>query len=318
MDVVFVTDDRFVKPTVVSMMSVYYNNRSEQLTFHVVVDDTVKDSDRYLLNSVISANDNETKLFIYDINIKEDFTAKLPNLGKRVRHTKAAYYRLFLCDTLPMNIGKVLYLDGDVIVRDNLASLWAIDIDNFAVACAPDGSEKDESIYKRLGVNKEEGYFNSGVCLINLDYWRANNVQTRFECFILNNSEKIRYWDQDVLNCVFRKEKLCLPLKYNVQTGYLLKKEFINMDYEKYEEELNEAISNPYIIHYIGPKPWSPECYNPYKYLFYKYKEMTVLKDKQFLEKNKFMKALCRHIIREFLTKTGLLKYKYVDLPVLD
>ena len=43
-------------------------------------------------------------------------------------------------------------------------------------------------------------YFNSGVMLINLDYWRANNVKEKVIDFISRKPEVIRFADQDGLN----------------------------------------------------------------------------------------------------------------------
>src|SRR5689334_3585939 len=47
------------------------------------------------------------------------------------RYPLAAYYRLLLPEILPREIKKVIYLDVDVIVLADLATLWRIDVEPY-------------------------------------------------------------------------------------------------------------------------------------------------------------------------------------------
>ena len=75
------------------------------------------------------------------------------------------------------------------------------------------------------------GYFNAGVLLVNLRYWRENNLSESFFEIINKYPERLRYHDQDVLNIVLKEIKLTLPLKYNVQHGYFFKDPLICLLY---------------------------------------------------------------------------------------
>ena len=89
----------------------------------------------------------------------------------------AVYYRLLAPRLLPTSLGKVLYLDCDIIVRRSLRELWNTDITGCALAAVPDLCEKENG--KALDLPIGAKYFNSGVLLINLWFWRENNVPER-------------------------------------------------------------------------------------------------------------------------------------------
>ena len=108
---------------------------------------------------------------------KKEF-ANCPILSKKsAKHknyhvTLPTYFRFKLPDLLK-NLDKVLYLDCDVIVRTSLKELYEIPFEDNAVLMIKDVESKKEA--KRLDI---KNYFNAGVMLINLDYWRKNNVST--------------------------------------------------------------------------------------------------------------------------------------------
>ena len=93
---------------------------------------------------------------------------------------------------------------------------------SYAAGVIPDMSIDDIRIYNRLQYSPSLGYFNAGVLLVNLRYWRENNLSESFFEIINKYPERLRYHDQDVLNIVLKEIKLTLPLKYNVQHGYFL------------------------------------------------------------------------------------------------
>src|SRR5271166_3713344 len=118
----------------------------------------------------------------------------------------AVYYRLLAPRLLPCDINKILYLDSDIIVRRSLNPLWDTDITDRALAAV---SDYDDSARKALGFPPGTKYFNSGVLLINLRFWRQNNVPTQAISFIKNNPERVQYWDQDALNAILVHQWVC-------------------------------------------------------------------------------------------------------------
>ena len=182
------------------------------------------------------------------------------------------YARILLPSMLP-NLDKVTYLDCDIVVCKDLKSLWETDVNDVAVAMAPDLLYQDKATLRRLGVNNGK-YLNAGVIVMNLDYWRKHDVQNRLLAYIIDKGNELIYNDQDALNVILQKERIQLPVKYNV-TPYHYNK---NLEYYPavLREEIHKSRLNPIIFHYLGPtKPWSFGCYLPGKKLFIKYQKTS-------------------------------------------
>lgn len=176
--------------------------------------------------------------------------------------TIPTYFRFKLAEVIP-NIDKVLYLDCDVIVKTSLKELFSIDINDFSLAMIKDVNSENEA--KRLELNN---YFNAGAMLINLDFWRKNDVQEKLFEFAKNNKDIILWQDQDVINCVLKDSIKELPNKFNYQ--YFLYSEIDMKDYQ-----------NCSILHLAGAfKPWLKPLEHFIYDEYYFYLSFTPFKDK--------------------------------------
>lgn len=271
LEIVACTDKRNVMPTGVMICSVCVNNPDLSIRFHIITDTDVAGEDREDLSAVVAPY---TRASVRFYRVAEQILGIFfPQLDNRI--TRAAYFRLYIADLLPPSIDKVLYLDGDVIVRHSLKKLWNMDLSGHALAAVPDMREGTTDRFDGLGYSKSLGYFNSGVLLINLAYWRHHEVTKQFAEFIQNRYETIRFHDQDVLNYIFREQKMTLPIRYNLQDGFLWKTP--EYDWSRYGEEVMEARVDPVIVHFTREiKPWKYSYDpNPFRSTFLKYQEMT-------------------------------------------
>ena len=282
-------------PTGVMIYSACANNAQGSLTFHIVIDESVTVDNQQKLANTVTPFGNQICFYKVDSTPFRSF----PALSERKIITQATYYRLFLTEILPQSVDKVIYLDGDIIVRQSLKELWSTDMTGFAVAAVTDKNEKQicyGSKEFRLGYPPYLGYFNAGVLLINLDYWRIHRVLNDFMEMIENRSDSIKSHDQDVLNYCFREKKRQLPFQYNVQDGFLYKTP--KYDFGKYKHEILEARRNPVIIHYTGSKPWW--TYNrhphPWRSSFFKYRNQTVWKNDSLWEMRPWHERLKKHV----------------------
>ncbi|MBQ2210094.1 MAG: hypothetical protein II404_09055 [Prevotella sp.] len=123
MDIVACTDKWFVMPTGVMMQSVCVNNPEVDIVFHIIVDDNVTEKGMRDLEETVTVFEGKSITF-YHVDVTK-FPC-FPNVKMGSHVTQAAYYRLMLSEILPKDIHKVLYLDGDVIVRHSLPPLWNI------------------------------------------------------------------------------------------------------------------------------------------------------------------------------------------------
>ena len=107
---------------------------------------------------------------------------------------------------------------------------------------------------KRLGYDESFGYFNAGMMLINISYWREHDILQRSINYIKENSEILFLYDQDVLNYVLHDSKKFIGIEYNFFSLYITK-----MTFDSIDENTKKAVINckPRIIHFIKPKPWT-------------------------------------------------------------
>ena len=187
------------------------------------------------------------------------------------------YFRFFIPDLLENNIRKCLYLDSDIICVNNFEKLFEEKLEGYAAGMVYDAFYSDIRYYNRLQYNVCDGYFNAGVLLINLDYWRKNNISKRLITFVNEYPEKCWFHDQDAINYICRGKILPLKVSYNVQNvffrvfawknpkGYpvrVLKSDWIARD--KWNE-IEEGCNNPVFVHFLGPKkPWKKDSFIPF------------------------------------------------------
>jgi len=183
--------------------------------------------------------------------------------------TRAAYFRLSIPELLDPEIEKALYLDCDMIVRDDIAEIWAVDVRGYSLGAVENISDRT---YKRAGVSQSE-YFNSGVMLLNLAQWRRERVADRVRAQ-LTGDDAVCTNDQDALNRVLHGSWKRLALRWNFQSGMYRP----HRQLEKYEQkEIDDALFDPAIIHFVGwSKPWKYLSYHPLQRIYVAYRDQTI------------------------------------------
>ncbi|QJF50279.1 glycosyltransferase family 8 protein [Roseobacter ponti] len=169
----------------------------------------------------------------------------------------AAYYRLLLPELLPSAMGRVLYLDCDLVVMEDLADLWACSLKGALFAAVPELSVRasraasPEGIYRPacVGMSPDQKLFNSGVMLIDLARWRAEVVAHRCFSYIKAAQSVSRWHDQEALNVVARGDWTALDARWNVTMHAFSKAADMT--------NTGRHTANPAIIHYnTSRKPW--------------------------------------------------------------
>ncbi len=255
-----------------------------EINIAIAPDDNYAPYAKTVIKSAIANNSNQVKVWVLDGGLSSESIALLKSAAEFVEFVKidlslfkdfpsngyisvSTWYRFVIAQLLPSDVGSVLYLDCDIAVAGDISELFEIDLSNFAV-----GAVKDciwRKFNKRLRLPADFHYFNAGVLLINLDYWRAKNVQGRLFAFLQEDSKRLSLMDQSILNIVLKDEYKELPLEYNVQ--YL--PAFIEESCYT-SQEFSKAMRAPKIIHFVNRfKPWSVELgwLNPLNKFFTKY-----------------------------------------------
>ncbi len=251
-------DKNFVMQAGVFITSIKETNKDEKILIYIFNQD-LSDENKNTLNSIVSGTEISLEFLSPDLSLlPEVSTAGKSHLSM------ATYYRLLIPYALPESVSKLLYLDCDMIVLDSLRPLWETDINGKSGAVSMDMFNDDPSIATRLMYNPSYGYFNAGMILINLDYWRKNNISGKTLDFLRDHKELCLAHDQDALNHTMTETALFVSVRYNLQLDFLKDFNCLIVD-PKHNNEIIEARRNPCIIHYTGPtKPWLSNCDHPY------------------------------------------------------
>lgn len=169
------------------------------------------------------------------------------------RYSEAASFRLLLPELLP-EWDRVVYIDCDVIVRQDIAKLYeSTDLgDNYLAAVYEAPIEQQAATREAIGCDPWH-YLNSGFLLMNLAQMRKDNVSERLldACRV----DYLEFPDQDALNQVCKGRILQLSPLYNgIRTFFLpqYKADFLKM----YPEPMWNEVQKSANIHYTGGKPW--------------------------------------------------------------
>ena len=132
----------------------------------------------------------------------------------------STYYRFLLGAILPPDIDKVIYLDVDTIVLGDIFELWNTPMDSHTLLAVPGrihkvGDMLDPAIIEGNGLKPDGAYFNAGVMLIDLARWRAGNLLDRARAFVNQYGRLLRFWDQDIFNCLLTGDWGYLDEKWN-------------------------------------------------------------------------------------------------------
>ena len=292
MEIVIAFNEKFLMPAGVMLCSLFENNKADEIHLHALLNH--ESSFAQPVFDIVEHYGGH--LHIYDMS-----SLNLPSLpldlpNQRTNISIECYYRLFVSEVIPATIDKVLYLDCDTIIADSITNLWNEDISGVAVGATPDFENNNVKFSNRLGYDTQYGYFNSGILLINLKYWREHDVTQKFLEYIKTHQDELFFHDQDVLNYEFHQQKKELLIRYNFQTTFLFLKGLRNISC-KYFDQIDEAFRKPCIIHYTEDKPWFSDTTNPMSSYFIKYYNLTIWNGKSLKRREKNLKSIIRHLI---------------------
>ncbi|MCU1427040.1 MAG: LPS:glycosyltransferase [Actinomycetia bacterium] len=202
--------------------------------------------------------------------IDDAAVAGLPTMG---RIPRVMWYRIFLPELLP-DVDRVLYLDADTLVVDELDSLFAQPLDDAYVAAVTNVLEPQFARRPlQLGLPVTQPYFNSGVLLFNLAAMRAGDCTARIVRFA--REETLLWPDQDALNVVLGGNCVHLHPRWNCMNSLFL---FPQARAIFGPEVVRAACAEPAIVHFEGPelaKPWHYLSKHPYRHAYLAHRAAT-------------------------------------------
>lgn len=291
------SNTRYIMPLTVMLTSVVCNYKSDRrLHIHVLTSD-IEAAAQLELERVIGEMAREKIEITFhwspvDLSSFETFFSQ----GDLKYISPDAYSRLLAPHVLPADCEQVIYLDCDLVVLADLASLSDAANPEFAISAvsnvwypyvsskldAPPAldtsstSESDPVVfnYAELGIPPSNRYFQSGVLVINLKLWRERNVSERVFQYLAEHKDRVQFLDQGALNAVLFDDWFRLDQRWNQVSTSLLPERWVAPAYSR--AEWVSSRNSPFIVHYDGKyKPWNADYKKPRSSFFVRYLKMT-------------------------------------------
>lgn len=295
-NIVFASDNNYAQHTAVAMASVLVNTKVPQKIQFYLIDDEIQTENKEKITKTVQKLGGSVEF----IKIKN---SRLEDCYVSGELSRASYFRLDIANILDESIEKIIYLDCDLLVYDDIEKMWQLDMGGKAVAATCDlGIMASARVRKQknkfIGLPFDAPYFNAGVLMMDLTKWRQGNYAEAIIALATQN--KYPNHDQDALNKFFMNNWQEIPLRWDVippvfnlflkiVTKPALRKKAI------------EAKLNPAIFHYAGGyKPWEYEIHEGFNEKYYEYLKLTEFKDAKMpqFDKRRKNRSIKRQMLR--------------------
>ena len=260
--VAFCCDDNYLVPACIMLESLLKNNKDSHFIVHTFADDLSEKSIEKIKN-ILEDGGAELILHVLPLHAKE-----LIQNAPTLKHISiATYYRLFLPYVIDESVGKVLYLDCDILVRGSVEELFKDTDSDTIIVGAPDMNEDDHA--ERIGV---DAYVNAGVLVMDMaGIRRMYTMESMVEEISRIKSQpiKIIMGDQDIINLLFVGHIEKVSNIYNFQ----------HLTLKAYCLKNPSLVKSTVIAHFIAEdKPWHNDYLIVYAREYYSYlrKYLTV------------------------------------------
>jgi len=211
------------------------------------------------------------------VGLEDARFAGLPNW--RGMHP-ATYSRLFLPELLPPETPRAIWLDADVVLQADCGELWRAPFHDQALLAVQDlvipyvSSRYGVADHQRLGLAPEAKYFNAGVMVVNLDWWRRQGVTGRVLDHLRQARDRVYFYDQEGLNAVLCGQWGELDPRWNQIAG-VAGRRFLRVRHLS-PEKYREVVERPWLVHFAGSwKPWNLHPRTSARALYFQYLDQT-------------------------------------------
>lgn len=261
--IVVASDNHYAILIAALLKSIELNHKTdEHIDFHII-DDGISSDTKKKLQTIADPNRITLKWHKSKEIVPANITIPVDNSAFPL----TVYMRVFSPYVVDDDVEKLIYLDVDTIVQDDISKLWNVSLGDFTVGAIQDVGKTVDckwggiANYKELGLTADTKYFNSGVLMINAKKWRAEDNSSKVIKALSTYKEYVQLADQYGLNVVMANKWMELDPKWN---------------WFAFKE--NES---PYLVHFLDIKPIF-KSYNSkevYRDEFYRYLSMTPWKN---------------------------------------
>ena len=176
--VVCASDNNFVKLAAAMLKSIEINHKTSRPIIVYFLDNGILSWNRRKLSASMK------NLTVKWIKIKKNHIKTIHGFDNF--SNQSPYTRLLMPYVIPNNIHKIIYLDCDLLVLNDIEELWKTKLNNYTIGTVLDPHVQSFDCswggilnYKNLGFNPKTKYFNSGVMLVNLQKWLTEKISER-------------------------------------------------------------------------------------------------------------------------------------------
>ncbi len=250
-------DENYTLNGAITLYSASRNIRDGIKIKAYIIDGGVKEKTKKKVKR-IESNDLEIIWLNPDLSIFD-------NLPLSSWTTRVAHARLLLPDLIKEE--KILYLDSDMLVVDDIYKLWEIPFNKNIILAWQDSKypyvnkKKNYKILTGAGMKLVAPYFNSGLLLIDINKWKKGNILNKYIKLLKSIGKSFTHRNQDALNIILENKWKKLNNDWQVATTTFLSN-------KKEDIELSKKAK---IIHFTSIPPGKPGCRHPQKKIFYNY-----------------------------------------------
>ena len=209
MNLLFSIDDRFWRQMLTVLNSIRLNSQPRPLDVYVI------QSQELVHTPEIRKTCELWGMNYHPIIIRDEEFDQAPVTD---RYPKTIYYRLLAHQYLPKQLHRILYLDADVLCINDIGPLYDTDLAGYLYASAiHTGLTGTTEVINKIRLQNfdADGYYNSGVLLMNLDLIRQRVHAEDIYAYI--REHVLLLPDQDVLNALYGKD---IKIKHTVILHY--------------------------------------------------------------------------------------------------
>lgn len=261
--IVYAVDDNYAPFLCVSLKSILDNMNKDYFLKVYILNTGISEKNKSRIIEIAEENCNDVDVEYVDVADRMDSLKDKTHL--RDYYTNAIYYRIFIPSLFPQ-YEKIIYIDCDIVLINDISKLYNVDLGDNIVAAV---HEEAMSSFDCFGSYSEEflgvprmQYFNSGLLVINTAEYRKEAIETKFINLMLSEKFEVAP-DQDYLNVLLKDRVKLVDVGWNKTP----------IPGKKFPDKL---IS---LIHYkLNFKPWHYKGVR-YEEFFWKYAKETPFYD---------------------------------------
>lgn len=184
-------DSEYLRGSIAAVHSVLrHASCPEHVFFHFIAAEFDPASPRVLTRLVRSVFPSlDFKVYIF----REDAVVNLISSSIReALENPLNYARSYLGDIIDPCVDRVIYLDSDLVLVDDIQKLWSVELAGSRVIGAPEYCQANftnyfrdsfwsDPIFSRVFGSRRPCYFNTGVMVMDLRRWREGNYRRKIE-----------------------------------------------------------------------------------------------------------------------------------------